>query len=181
MNISNDRDGWCLIARNNPKCRLTCATMSSLPSNAMREALDLLLDKLKSSLSRACHTHENIQCYTWSMVLYCSCRPDIASSKYPMSLCEVCQHLQLFQSSHPKDSPFMMKDVLMMFAMRNCLSTLFCPTNRRQASNAKPAVGNGVLPARFLMISFLITEGSGHVTPKQIKDSLYSSGRDVWV
>jgi hypothetical protein len=58
-------------------------------------ALDGLLAKLKSLQSNACRFHEEIRHYSRSSVLYCGYCPNIVSAKYPMSLYEVCQHIQL--------------------------------------------------------------------------------------
>jgi hypothetical protein len=60
-------------------------------------ALDRLLAKFKSFQSRACRFHEEIQHYSRSSVLYCGYCPNIVSAKYPMSLYEVCQHIQFCQ------------------------------------------------------------------------------------
>jgi hypothetical protein len=77
---------------------------------------------------------------------------------------------------HSLDSPSMMENV----AKRHHLSKHF-PTNRNQGSNVKPAAGVGVLPARLLLITSLITDGTRQVTPKQIRNSFYGAGRDIWV
>jgi hypothetical protein len=58
-------------------------------------ALDRLLDKLTSCHGRGRHFHEEIQYYTRSTVLYCGyCAPNVVLAKCPMSLGEVCKHIQ---------------------------------------------------------------------------------------